>query len=334
MMQDKITLYFNLLNNSAQLLVADMDMTHTDALIEIMEDFSQQKVRQENGQPSADVVKKIEMAMTEVDWQHISTIDLRKAVQLAVLNANREDQLPANYQITPDGIGYLLADLIDKTGFVDNAKIADMTVGSGNLLWTVKNLLQKNKKSATFIGLDGDETQLALASATNMLLRDETIDLYQTDIVDTKEKISADVVIGDLPIGYYPLSGHNDLIMSQIDDRPFVHELMIERSLDLVSAQGWIYLIVPANIFNTGHTKPLLKMLASKAQLKAFLRLPLEFFKTKDMQKAILVLRPKGISAKGEVLMGQYPALKDIKTLQDFLQEIDAWVKLDKELNQ
>ncbi|WP_010007369.1 hypothetical protein [Leuconostoc fallax] len=29
---------------------------------------------------------------------------------------------------------------------------------------------------------------MALASATNMLLRDETIDLYQTDIVDTKEK--------------------------------------------------------------------------------------------------------------------------------------------------
>lgn len=30
--------------------------------------------------------------------------------------------------------------------------------------------------------------------------------------------------------------------------------------------------------------------------------------------------------------MGQYPSLKNPKKLQEFLQDIEAWVKLDKEV--
>jgi len=76
-----------------------------------------------------------------------------------------------------------------------------------------------------------------------------------------------------------------------------------------------------------------LKFLTQKAQLKAFLQLPAAFFKDPRAAKAILVLRKHGVGRHGEVLMGQYPPLKDIEALQKFLQDIKAWVKLDKEQN-
>ncbi|MGO3316692.1 MAG: class I SAM-dependent methyltransferase, partial [Leuconostoc mesenteroides] len=70
----------------------------------------------------------------------------------------------------------------------------------------------------------------------------------------------------------------------------------------------------------------------SRAQLKAFLQLPNEFFQEVRATKAILVLK-KQRTKNNEVLMGQYPSLKDLKSLQNFLQEIKAWVKLENEQN-
>ncbi|KAA8368755.1 class I SAM-dependent methyltransferase [Leuconostoc mesenteroides] len=327
MTQEKIAQYFDALTSASQSLVKDTNTSYIDALIEILEDINSQTVHREFDKPSNDVVQIIQSTI-DMDWSLLSPAEKRKALQLAVLKANREDQTPANYQITPDGIGYLLADFINRTaGLRDNDTIIDMNVGSGNLLWTINEMLDVTVKR---IGIDNDETQLALASATDEIINSDETTLYKEDTISIEEAPKAKVVIADLPVGYYPLQPSDKFITRNQNGRSFVHHLLIEKSLDFVADDGWIYLLVPANVLNGDEAKKVLQFVTSRAQLKAFLQLPNEFFQDARAAKAILVLK-KQRTKNNEVLMGQYPSLKDLKSLQNFLQEIKAWVKLENE---
>ncbi|PND41713.1 class I SAM-dependent methyltransferase [Leuconostoc mesenteroides] len=329
MTQEKIAQYFDALTSASQSLVKDTNISYIDALIEILEDINSQTVHREFDKPSNDVVQIIQSTI-DMDWSLLSPAEKRKALQLAVLKANREDQTPANYQITPDGIGYLLADFINQTaGLRDNDTIIDMNVGSGNLLWTINEMLDVTVKR---IGIDNDETQLALASATDEIINSDETTLYKEDTISIEEPPKAKVVIADLPVGYYPLQPSDKFITRNQNGRSFVHHLLIEKSLDFVADDGWIYLLVPANVLNGDEAKKVLQFVTSRAQLKAFLQLPNEFFQEVRAAKAILVLKKQG-TKNNEVLMGQYPSLKDLKSLQNFLQEIKAWVKLENEQN-
>ncbi|BAX72088.1 class I SAM-dependent methyltransferase [Leuconostoc mesenteroides] len=329
MTQEKIAQYFDALTSASQSLVKDTNTSYIDALIEILEDINSQTVHREFDKPSNDVVQIIQSTI-DMDWSLLSPAEKRKALQLAVLKANREDQTPANYQITPDGIGYLLADFINQTaGLRDNDTIIDMNVGSGNLLWTINEMLDVTVKR---IGIDNDETQLALASATDEIINSDETTLYKEDTISIEEAPKAKVVIADLPVGYYPLQPSDKFITRNQNGRSFVHHLLIEKSLDFVADDGWIYLLVPANVLNGDEAKKVLQFVTSRAQLKAFLQLPNEFFQDARAAKAILVLK-KQRTKNNEVLMGQYPSLKDLKSLQNFLQEIKAWVKLENEQN-
>ncbi|MGO2674799.1 MAG: class I SAM-dependent methyltransferase [Leuconostoc mesenteroides] len=329
MTQEKIAQYFDALTSASQSLVKDTNTSYIDALIEILEDINSQTVHREFDKPSNDVVQIIQSTI-DMDWSLLSPAEKRKALQLAVLKANREDQTPANYQITPDGIGYLLADFINRTaGLRDNDTIIDMNVGSGNLLWTINEMLDVTVKR---IGIDNDETQLALASATDEIINSDETTLYKEDTISIEEAPKAKVVIADLPVGYYPLQPSDKFITRNQNGRSFVHHLLIEKSLDFVADDGWIYLLVPANVLNGDEAKKVLQFVTSRAQLKAFLQLPNEFFQEVRAAKAILVLK-KQRTKNNEVLMGQYPSLKDLKSLQNFLQEIKAWVKLENEQN-
>ena len=329
MTQEKIAQYFDALTSASQSLVKDTNTSYIDALIEILEDINSQTVHREFDKPSNDVVQIIQSTI-DMDWSLLSPAEKRKALQLAVLKANREDQTPANYQSTPDGIGYLLADFINQTaGLRDNDTIIDMNVGSGNLLWTINEMLDVTVKR---IGIDNDETQLALASATDEIINSDETTLYKEDTISIEEAPKAKVVIADLPVGYYPLQPSDKFITRNQNGRSFVHHLLIEKSLDFVADDGWIYLLVPANVLNGDEAKKVLQFVTSRAQLKAFLQLPNEFFQDARAAKAILVLK-KQRTKNNEVLMGQYPSLKDLKSLQNFLQEIKAWVKLENEQN-
>lgn len=334
MTQDKIAQYFDALTTSSQALAQDAEISLTDALIEVLEDLIAGQVEYEAGKPTPEVAAQITSLIDQFDWQNMSSADLRKTLQLAILKVSRVDQTQANHQITPDGIGYLLADFLVQTAELKSSDtLLDMTVGAGNLLYTVNDVLKMNAIDVKRMGIDNDETQLALATAVDQLLNQGTTTFYQEDVVAVSKTPKAKAVIADLPVGYYPLQPASHFQTKATEGRSFVHHLLIEKSLDFITDDGWVYLIVPANIMMGDQAKSLLKFLAHQAQLKAFLQLPTAFFKDDRAAKAILVLRKQGVGAQGEVLMGQYPPLKDIDGLKKFLQDIKAWVTLDKEQN-
>lgn len=334
MTQDKIAQYFDALTTRSQALAQDTAMSLTAALTEVLEDLASGQVQYVAGKPTPAVAEQIQTLIAQLDWQHMGTSDLRKTLQLAILKANRDDKTQANHQITPDGIGYLLADFLMQTAQLKTGDtVLDMTVGAGNLLYTVNDVLKMNGLDIQRVGIDNDESQLALATAVDQLLHQGTTTFYQEDVVAITEAPKAKAVIADLPVGYYPLQPSEKYYTQATTGRSFVHQLLIEKSLDFVTDDGWVYLIVPANVMTGEQAKSLLKFLTHQAQLKAFLQLPAAFFKDARAAKAMLVLRKYGVGQQGEVLMGQYPPLKDIDGLKKFLQDIKAWVTLDKEQN-
>ncbi|AEJ31530.1 MULTISPECIES: class I SAM-dependent methyltransferase [Leuconostoc] len=332
MTQEKIAQGFDALTTSMQALAQDMDVSITDALIEIIEDVHAGSIHHELGKPTDEVTQEISQAINTVDWSNIARGDLRKILQLAILKANRDDKLQANHQLTPDGLGYLLADFLLQTANLSNGDtILDLTVGSGNLLNTINDVLLMHDITINRVGIDNDDTQLALATAVDQLLNQGTTEFYQEDVIAVDNAPKAKAVIADLPVGYYPLVPSDSYTTRASDGRSLTHHLLIEKSLDFVTDDGWVYLIVPVNVLSGAHAKKILQFVTQKAQLKAFLQLPNDFFKDQRAAKAILVLRKTGVGPHSEVLMGQYPNLKDIDALKKFLQEIAAWVKLNKE---
>lgn len=332
MTQEKIAQGFEALTTSMQALSKDTDVSLTDALIEIMTDIHDGSIHHEFGKPTDEVTQEINQAINIIEWSKLSRGDIRKILQLAILKANRDDNLQANYQLTPDGLGYLLADFLLQTADLSkDDTILDFTVGSGNLLNTINDVLLMHDISVKRVGIDNDDTQLALATAVDQLLNQGTTEFYQEDVIAIDDTLKAKAVIADLPVGYYPVVPSDRYELRANDGRSLTHHLLIEKSLDFVTEDGWVYLIVPANILSGMDAKKIVQFITQKAQLKAFLQLPNGFFKDQRAAKAILVLRKTGVGPQSEVLMGQYPDLKDIDALKKFLQEIAAWVKLNKE---
>lgn len=313
-------------------------VNYRQALIQVLATLNEEELTAKDKEVfSADSQLALE-ELFNIDWQAFSFQERRHVLQLLLLKADKEDQVPANEQLTPDGIGYLLGDLVAKTANVKKANgqvatVTDMAVGTANLLWTVQEVLQAAGVEIKTTGVDTEDTQLALASVTADLLNDNQADFFLGDAIGLPagELLPSDVVIADLPIGYYPKQAPQDFVTAFKEGQSYAHFLMIERSLDLLKDNGWAYLVVPADILSGNHHESILKLLSNKAQLKAFLTLPQTFFQKKEQQKAILVIRKSSAQPKTEVMLGQYPSVKESKALEEFLQDLSDWGKLNKE---
>ncbi len=83
--------------------------------------------------------------------------------------------------------------------------MVDPTVGTANLLLTLDHFLQKaGFSNLEFWGIDNDDTLLAIASMS-VQLQQTQIELYHQDAIDPWITPKADIIVADLPVGYYPL---------------------------------------------------------------------------------------------------------------------------------
>lgn len=120
--------------------------------------------------------------------------------------------------------------------------VADVAVGTGNLLFAVMNALaQQTKAQVHGYGVDNDEDLLALAgiSAT---LQDLRVDLYHQDALDTLVFGQTDIVVSDLPVGYYPLDDRaRGFGLAAKSGHSYAHHLLIEQGLRQLKLGAWDY---------------------------------------------------------------------------------------------
>ena len=253
----------------------------------------------------------------------------RQVLQLLLVATMREDGLQANYQVTPDAIGMWVGFVVEQ--FVtagEPVKVTDLTVGSGNLLATVAQVLGQQKNEMTASGVENDDTMLTIASGMAALLGLDW-QLTLADAVADQPAVNQDVVIADLPVGYYPSAVPTDFTTQADDGLTYVHHLLIEQAIKALRPGGLAALIVPANLFESEQAANILKYLqGSDDFFQALLQFPEKLFTNEKAAKAILVLQRAGGDAvqATPVMLARTPELTNVAENKNFVSEITAWM--------
>ena len=330
--QKEIEQLFNQLDTSVQLLQKELDFSYLEALSETGENIlANKQPHQIDGLPSDETVGKLTQLYQDIKLDSMEPEEIRKAIQLALLKGSKMDVLQPNHQMTPDAIGFIFNYLIEKliSEKDKTIRLLDPAVGMGNLLSTVYNGLLSKSISVEAEGIDNDDLLITLASVNTVMQR-QSVTLTHQDAIQDLLIDPVDVIVSDLPVGYYPLDEKASKFKTAAKNgHSYAHHLFIEQSLYYLKDGGFGIFLVPAQLFETDEAPALLKMIQEEAFLQGMLNLPNELFKTKNSRKSILLIQKKGDNAKQvkQVLLAQIPDFKNQKAMLQFMKEVDSWKK-------
>lgn len=291
-----------------------------------------QKYEQNEGISFLDgVLQSLEDVLDEKEtWigQDAKKEDIRKAIQIAILKGMRKTSQP-NHQMTPDTlgllVGYFVEQFFEKQLKTDGQiSLLDPAVGTGNLLLTVMNLLN-GKVSAT--GIEVDELLIRLAADTAEIL-EQPVMLYHQDALQNMLVDPVDAVVCDLPIGYYPNEEVAlDYELCAHEGMSYAHHLFIEQSLNHTKDGGYLFFLIPGNMFESEQSKELHKFLKKHAWIQAVIQLPENLFASKAHEKSILILQKqsKELRAPREVLLAKVPNMSNKEALTMFFEKVQMW---------
>ncbi|MEG2644353.1 MAG: class I SAM-dependent methyltransferase, partial [Enterococcus sp.] len=249
--------------------------------------------------------------------------------QLILLKGSMSENLQPNHQLTPDSIGFLFVFLIEQLTLKKEQPISilDVTVGMGNLLLTTIINLQAANYSVKGIGVDNDETLLAIAAADSLLVGEE-VKLFHQDSLQDLLVDPVDYVVSDLPVGYYPNDQQAEKFMTHSEkEHSYAHHLLIEQAMNYVKSDGFGLFLVPSNFLETEQGPLLQKWLKDEVFLQGIIQLPDELFKSEHSRKSILLLQKKGETAEQaeKVLLVHLPSLKNPTNVTEFFKKFEDW---------
>lgn len=287
-------------------------------------------VRVEDGLPDDETVKELQSIYQQLDLQHVKADYIRQVIQLSFLKVIRKDAIQANHQMTPDTIGLIMAFLIEKITKVSEIKtVFDPAVGTANLLTTVINQLRVNgDDKIEGFGIDNDDAMLQVASVS-VELQKLDVKLYHQDAVNALDIPQSDLVVSDLPIGYYPLDENTKNYQTRATEgHSYVHHLLIEQAMNYLKPGAFGVFLVPSSLFQTKESQSFVKWIQSVAYLQGLINLPAELFANPNAQKSILLLQRQGANSKQavKVLLGEFPSFKDKDRFASFMNDVSRWV--------
>ncbi|MDR3240949.1 MAG: class I SAM-dependent methyltransferase [Lactobacillaceae bacterium] len=327
-MFEQIEKAVNELQAGQDLIREELDISSVEALIILFSQMLEQS--DDEFDALADQVQSdVEQAIKRADFKVLNGADQRQVLQFLLVGTMLKDHLPANYQITPDAIGMWVGYFVEQfVGKKAQVKLADFGIGSGNLLATVQQVMTNEHVEAT--GFENDDTMLTLASGVIALLkRDWKLELEDVIAVDSSAEF--DLVLGDLPVGYYPAQVPDDFKTSveEPNELTFVHHLLAEKALKVLKPGGQALLLVPANLFESEQAPKLLAWLQTDEVLfQAFIQFPGKMFADQSSQKALLILQKPGENVKQAepVLLAKVPELTNKTENQAFIAEFSRWI--------
>ena len=326
---EKIEQTFTSLKEAVALLQKELQVSYLDALIETGDNLLAKEVHVEDGLPTAEIKTRLEELYANAQLAGLTTEQRRQVMQLLLLQAYKQEKIQANHQMTPDTIGFLVEYLLEKVlPKKQGLALLDLTVGTGNLLTAILSKLNQNGwPKIQAYGVDNDDTLITLASMATQI-EQISVDLFHQDALDSLLLPKVDVVVSDLPVGYYPL----DERVTQFKTRAkkghsYVHHLLIEQAVNQLKPAGFGIFVVPKGLFESPEAKGLLDYIQANAYLQGMLNLPQDLFASRRGQKAILLLQKHGSGAKQakQILLGDFPSFKHKEQFQAFLGQIDQW---------
>lgn len=310
---EKFENIFTYLDAQSASLSEQLDVTYLDGLLKVLNELID------------DEKKELLQGATKED--------IRKAIQLAILKGMRKNVQP-NHQMTPDSLGFLVGYFVDEF-FEKQLKeegkltILDPTIGTGNLMLAVMNQLDGKIQGA---GVEIDELLIQLAAASGDL-QQQPINLYRQDALQPLMVDPVDGVVCDLPIGYYPDTEHAESFeIHKEDGMTYAHHMLIEQSMNYTKAGGYLFFLVPNNIFESEQAPLLYTFVQKHAWIQAVVQLPENLFKQKEMGKSLFILQKKSDEGKAvkDVLLAKVPKLDNIQGLESFFAQVRKWKKEEK----
>lgn len=251
----------------------------------------------------AEELKKIYDKIKDVDF---SVEDVRKAMQSIVLRGLKEMKIP-NGNTTPDTLGILAAYLITKIHKGKEISIYDPLCGTGNLLFTVNNYLDKDCK---LYACDVDYWMTKLTALTADLLSSDIEVFYQ----DTRSLAlsNMDAIVFDMP--------HQEVV----DGTYLPYDLILHFAEELKD-DGALIGIVENDFFDYDSNQEFKKNLFKTMSILGVIELPDSMFNA-GKPKLILVLQKK-LLKDAKCFMVKLPNFEDIKDFNEALIDIEAWFK-------
>ena len=325
--------YFDKLNKANTLLKESLKVSNVDTLAENLTNISDGKVYVENSVPDEETVAKLEGIYQELKQLSLTPLQLKQAITVAIIKAQKDDKTEVNKLMTPDAIGLIASLIAYEVLNVQNKKtvnIVDPTVGTGNLLIEfIQQLNMTDKFHINAAALDNDDTLVALAKSFSEVMN-LNLDAYHQDSVADWDITDIDMAVADLPVGYYPIDENaKNFQTSSESGHSYAHHLLIEQTMNNLNDGGLGIFIVPSQIFQTDQAKKLSEWMVSSVYLQAVLDLPANLFASKEAQKAVVVLQKHGGNAKQveNVLMGTIPDTNNPKLFEGFKDQLQDWAK-------
>lgn len=280
---EKIETGFGLLLANVQQLETHLATHFYDALIE-------QNVSYLGKAVSDDLQHRNEqlraLNLTKLEWQ--------KVYQFALVKGAKEMHLQANHQLTPDAIGYIINFMIETLTTETSLSILELGSGTGNLAETL--LTGMPDKDLTYTGFEVDDLMIDLSASIADVMQ-TSAQFLQIDAVRPQVIEPVDLLLSDLPVGYYPDDeiAKRSVVGSQLE-HTYAHHLLMAQGFKYLKAEGYAIFVAPSDLLSSPQANLLKKWLQDYARVAAVITLP-EDIVTENNSKAIFVLQK---SAQGK----------------------------------
>ena len=258
--------------------------------------------------------------------QALKRLALRKeewlrTYQFLLMKAAQTEPLQANHQFTPDAIGHLMIFLMEQLWPAKDLSLLEL--GSGMGILGASFLTSMNKK-VDYLGIEIDDLLIDLAASMAEVM-DLQMGFVQGDAVRPQVLKESDIIVSDLPIGYYP----DDQIASRYqvaakDEHTYAHHLLMEQSLKYLKTDGYAIFLAPTDLLTSPQSDLLKTWLTDQAQLVAILVLPEDLFAQGAQSKTIFVLQKKVVEGF-EPFVYPLASLRDPEILLEFKENFQNW---------
>ena len=308
---EKIEQAYTYLLENVQIIQNDLATSFYDALIEQNGIYLDGQTELEQVKTNNQALKRL--ALRKEEWLRTYQFLLLKAAQI--------EPLQANHQFTPDAISQLIIFLIEQLWPAKEVSILELGSGMGIL---GASFLTSISKKVDYLGIELDDLLIDLAASISEVMGLPAV-YVQGDAVRPQILKESDVVVSDLPLGYYP----DDQIASRYqvaakDEHTYAHHLLMEQSLKYLKKDGYAIFLAPSNLLTSPQSELLKDWLRENAQIVAMISLPEDLFAQATQSKAIFVLQKKQ-DKDLEPFVYPLASLREPHILMDFKEKFQIW---------
>ena len=308
---EKIEQAYTYLLENVQVIQSDLVTNFYDALVEQNSIYLDGETELEQVKENNQALKRL--ALRKEEWL--------KTYQFLLMRAGQTEPLQANHQFTPDAISLLLVLVVEE--LFEQEEISILEIGSGMGILGATFLTSLAKK-VDYLGIEVDDLLIDLAASMADVIGLQA-GFVQGDAVRPQMLKKSDVVISDLPVGYYP----DDAIASRYQvasnqEHTYAHHLLMEQGLKYLKSDGYAIFLAPSDLLTSPQSDLLKGWLKEKASLVAMISLPETLFSHASQAKIIFVLQKK---AEKELVPFIYPleSLQDPAALMKFKENFQKW---------